>query len=395
MRGKTIAFWLAVWVGGTGGGADLLPGGGVAMAHVPANPFVPMGAETQPPRGYVELCGARPALCAAFGARVQSGPMVSPAPSGPLDDVSANAVDFVPASPLPALRDGPAGLRFTCHGGGIGGAGPLCEPASFAGVALNGGGVDAPRDRLGFGRDLGLAGWGLAGWGPSGVFARDPAPKGAVTLLTSWRAFRLPPADPLPEPPSGLVAVSFSGGLLKGHPQEQELALRAPTLVQATGALPPNAALRVTDRAGGPAIPAAPLPGASVADAGNDWRRLLERVNGRVNARVHQQSDLASFGVPELWRPSGVGPGAVGDCEDLALEKRVELLAARFPPERLFLAVVWRRDAGLHTVLVARLDGGDVVLDSRVDYIEPWDRAGYNWVIVEAPGRPQEWRAVA
>ena len=264
--------------------------------------------------------------------------------------------------------------------------------------------MDDPRDRLGFGRDLALSGWGLSGCGLSGGVAPDPAPQNPAALLTSWRAFRLPPGDPLPEQPYGLFAFSVSGGKLTGLPQEQELVSRAPTLVQAlpTGALPPRPALLFApaaqpgaDGAGGAEIPAALPPGASAADPGSDWRRLLARVNGRVNARVHQQSDLASFGVPELWRPSGVGPGAVGDCEDLALEKRVELLTARFPPERLFLAVVWRRDAGLHTVLVARLEGGDVVLDSRVDYIEPWDRAGYNWVIVETPGRPQEWREAA
>jgi predicted transglutaminase-like cysteine proteinase len=126
-----------------------------------------------------------------------------------------------------------------------------------------------------------------------------------------------------------------------------------------------------------------------------EWSRLLRRVNDRVNARVHQQSDLATYGVPELWRPSGDGPRAAGDCEDLALEKRVELIAADFPPERLFLAVVYRSDVGLHTVLVARLDEGDVVLDSRVGFIEHWSRAGYSWLSVEAPGQPMVWRAVA
>ena len=139
-------------------------------------------------------------------------------------------------------------------------------------------------------------------------------------------------------------------------------------------------------------VPAGEQASARPGGASANWRHLLARVNARVNARVYQQSDLATYGVPEMWRPSGIAPGAVGDCEDLALEKRVELLAENFPAERLFLAVVYRGDVGLHTVLVARLDDGDVVLDSRVDFIAAWPSAGYNWVSIEVPGRPEEWR---
>ena len=180
------------------------------------------------------------------------------------------------------------------------------------------------------------------------------------------------------EPPIGREMAMGGGGLF---------ALSKLAVSQPDGPIShPFAPLPADAAPATPPVPAVPPPG---------WSGLLRRVNDRVNARVHQQSDLATYGVPELWRPSGDRAKSAGDCEDLALEKRVELIAADFPPERLFLAVVYRSDIGLHTVLVARLDEGDVVLDSRVGFIERWSRAGYSWLSAEAPGEPMVWRAVA
>ena len=121
---------------------------------------------------------------------------------------------------------------------------------------------------------------------------------------------------------------------------------------------------------------------------------LLKRVNARVNANVSQQSDERIYGRAELWRPSGDDRRAAGDCEDIAIQKRLELIDAKFPADRLFFAVVYRSGVGLHTVLVARLDDGDVVLDSRVNYIQKWSSTGYSWVSVQSPTAPSVWRAL-
>ena len=277
MAGRSIALLLAASVlGGMALGVRPL------MAHEVANPFLPLGAPTEPPRGFSEMCGAQPALCRSF-----AGPGVGAVGNGGASPRRLDA-PVVPTAPLSAL-----GLDL------------------------------APPPRLVCRAD--------------GFAVLEPNCRVATTGLTPERT-------------------SF-----------------APTPI-------------VNAPAEGPA---------SGPESGGDWRKLLRRVNGRVNARVYQQSDMATYGVGELWRPSGDRPGAVGDCEDLALQKRVELLASHFPAERLFLAVVYRAGVGLHTVLVARLDEGDVVLDSRVDYIEPWHRAGYSWLSVETPGQPQQWRAVA
>jgi len=45
-------------------------------------------------------------------------------------------------------------------------------------------------------------------------------------------------------------------------------------------------------------------------------------------------------------------------------------------------------------VLVARLDSGDVVLDSRSAFIELWSRTHYSWLSVETPGAPSQWREI-
>lgn len=119
--------------------------------------------------------------------------------------------------------------------------------------------------------------------------------------------------------------------------------------------------------------------------------RLLKRVDAAINAHVRQQSDRALYGVGELWRPSGSGRDAAGDCEDLAIQKRLDLIAAGFAPARLFFAIVYRTDIGLHAVLVARLDNGDVVLDSRSNFIEPWSSTRYAWLVAEYPGNPMRW----
>ena len=295
MAGRSMALLLVASVlGGMALGVRPL------LAHEAANPFLPVGAPTEPPRGFTEMCGAQPALCRSF-----AGAGAKPVESGGASLLGLDA----PVVPTP--------------------------PLSVLALDL------APRPRLGCRVD--------------GFSVLEPS----CRIEVEWRAPERTSFAPTP-----IVNTQIEGpGLLR-------------------------AALFL------PAIPAVVPSTISGPESGGDWRKLLRRVNGRVNARVYQQSDMATYGVGELWRPSGDRPGAVGDCEDLALQKRVELLASHFPPERLFLAVVYRAGVGLHTVLVARLSEGDVVLDSRVDYIEPWHRAGYSWLSVETPGEPQEWRAV-
>jgi predicted transglutaminase-like cysteine proteinase len=122
-----------------------------------------------------------------------------------------------------------------------------------------------------------------------------------------------------------------------------------------------------------------------------DDLRLLDQVNRTVNRHVRQESDLRAYGRAEVWTPSGRGRRAVGDCEDIALEKRLELIKAGFPPDNLFLAVGYARRIGLHVVLVARTGSGDLVLDSRAAGIRMWRDVPYSWIGAQSGQDPARW----
>lgn len=112
-------------------------------------------------------------------------------------------------------------------------------------------------------------------------------------------------------------------------------------------------------------------------------RKLLEAVNRGVNGAIVATSDQVVYGVAEVWNDPLAHPGrgfARGDCEDFALAKRDRLVAAGWPPEAMFLAVVYHPALGLHAVLVVRTSEGDLVLDSRSPYIDLWSATGYVWV---------------
>lgn len=136
-----------------------------------------------------------------------------------------------------------------------------------------------------------------------------------------------------------------------------------------------------------PPVEAAPAPRFD----GKAALRLLARVNNLTNRRVMQRSDLQTTGMSEYWTAPSQGRGAAGDCEDFAIAKRLELEKAGFDPQRLFYAVVYRPNLAVHVVLVARLDDGDVVLDSLSSKILPWTQTPYTFVRVQTPGDPTRW----
>jgi len=122
--------------------------------------------------------------------------------------------------------------------------------------------------------------------------------------------------------------------------------------------------------------------------------KLLQHVNSAVNSRIPIDRRL-QINTRDEWLPPRVtADGPVGDCKSFAAEKRHRLIAAGFPADRLSYAVVFQRALGLHALLVARLDRGDYILDSRQPWVTPWQDAGYTFVAFQQPGRPTEWRSV-
>ena len=127
---------------------------------------------------------------------------------------------------------------------------------------------------------------------------------------------------------------------------------------------------------------------ACVRLTGSRWAEL-QRVNLEVNKRIRYRSDRTLYGTLDLWTVAA----EVGDCEDIALAKRQELMRLGWPAAALLLAT-GRTPRGLyHAVLVAMTDKGDYVLDNNLDSVSPWTRSPIVLDRLQVPGRLY-WRRV-
>lgn len=118
---------------------------------------------------------------------------------------------------------------------------------------------------------------------------------------------------------------------------------------------------------------------------------LAGQINATVNRRVRPVSDRQQYGVEEVWAlPTTRG----GDCEDFALLKKKELIAAGVRPQDLLIATVLDRKRGSHAVLVLRTSSGDFVLDNLNSRIKPWRDTGYSFIRMQNPQNPDRWVAV-
>ncbi|WP_171981890.1 transglutaminase-like cysteine peptidase [Brevundimonas sp. LM2] len=116
-------------------------------------------------------------------------------------------------------------------------------------------------------------------------------------------------------------------------------------------------------------------------------------INRAVNNAVRGVERVSAMGGIEGWvRPSMTRWGLVGDCKNFAVEKRERLIEAGVSASQLRYAVVYRRDIGLHAVLVVRVNDRDYVLDNRSVHVLPWQDAPYTWVKVNEPG--EGWKQV-
>ncbi|MGB3313792.1 MAG: transglutaminase-like cysteine peptidase [Albidovulum sp.] len=119
--------------------------------------------------------------------------------------------------------------------------------------------------------------------------------------------------------------------------------------------------------------------------------KVAGQVNSMVNRRVRSVSDRQQYGLEEVWAlPTRRG----GDCEDFALLKKKELIAAGMRPQDLLIATVLDRNRGSHAVLVLRTSSGDYVLDNLRNRIMPWRETGYSFIRMQNPQRPNRWVAV-
>ncbi|MDI7864944.1 transglutaminase-like cysteine peptidase [Rhizobiaceae bacterium n13] len=129
--------------------------------------------------------------------------------------------------------------------------------------------------------------------------------------------------------------------------------------------------------------------GRSMGDA--EAMGLLKRVNGAVNSSVRAVADGKSVGRREHW---SLPINGRGDCEDFALAKMKQLIAAGFRADRLAMTVVLDRRGNNHAVLLARLDSGDFVLDNLSGTVKAWHRTGYTFLARQNFDNKRAWNVI-
>lgn len=116
----------------------------------------------------------------------------------------------------------------------------------------------------------------------------------------------------------------------------------------------------------------------------------LVRVQEAVNRDVAYRPDSFTFGKRDFWE----FPFVYGDCEDIALKKRRELVRLGWPRENLLLTLVGLPTGGLHMVLVAVTDHGDLVLDNLHRQLAVPDRLNYRWLSRQSRRDESTWVAI-
>jgi len=116
------------------------------------------------------------------------------------------------------------------------------------------------------------------------------------------------------------------------------------------------------------------------------WQQLLS-INAGVNLAVVPVTDQDLYQVAEFW----TYPNGYGDCEDIALLKRRELINAGWPASTLLMAVVREANGNGHAVLLVRTDRGDLVLDNQVGSVDLWSDTPYTFLKRQSQASAGDW----
>jgi predicted transglutaminase-like cysteine proteinase len=119
------------------------------------------------------------------------------------------------------------------------------------------------------------------------------------------------------------------------------------------------------------------------------WSELV-RVNASVNLAIKPATDEEVYGVPEYW----AYPTTRGDCEDLVLLKRRDLIEMGWPVGALLITVVRQRNGDGHAVLTVTTDSGDYILDSLQPMVTRWNETDYEYVKRQSQFNSGQWVAI-
>src|SRR5882672_1636067 len=98
-----------------------------------------------------------------------------------------------------------------------------------------------------------------------------------------------------------------------------------------------------------------------------EGRARLGEINRAINLAIRPMSDLAQYGVADVWSsPLVTFANGAGDCEDYAIAKFTALRHAGVSPDDLRIVIMRDTIRGEdHAVAAARLDGHWLMLDNR------------------------------
>ncbi|QQR40363.1 transglutaminase-like cysteine peptidase [Devosia rhizoryzae] len=116
------------------------------------------------------------------------------------------------------------------------------------------------------------------------------------------------------------------------------------------------------------------------------WQQLVS-INAYYNQTIVPVTDEQLYQTAEFW----TYPNGYGDCEDFALIKRRDLIAAGWHPSTLMIAVVKEANGNGHAVLIARTDRGDLVLDNQVGSIDLWSDTPYKFIKRQSQADAGQW----
>lgn len=119
------------------------------------------------------------------------------------------------------------------------------------------------------------------------------------------------------------------------------------------------------------------------------WSELVN-VNASVNLAIEPATDQEVYGVPEYW----AYPTTRGDCEDLVLLKRRDLIEMGWPVGALLITVVRQRNGEGHAVLTVTTDRGDFILDSLQPVVRLWNDTDYQYVKRQSQFNSGQWVAI-
>jgi len=125
------------------------------------------------------------------------------------------------------------------------------------------------------------------------------------------------------------------------------------------------------------------MSGPTIIELTAKTKSLLLDINTTVNFEIRFALDKIQYNQEEFWTYPISG---MGDCEDVALEKRFRLTKFGIPRGALRIAIVHsKRTLTSHALLLVETTHGTYAMDRFTDQVLLWYQLPYNFEARERP----------